>query len=47
MKKVCNLFVPSSLMFGLLEQLSVLMLAHLLFSPFDNAPHSLTSFYSG
>lgn len=37
-----NLFTPP-LMFGLFEQLFVLMLAHLLFAPFDNAPHSLTS----
>ncbi len=44
MKKVCNLVIPSSLMFGLSEQFLVLVLAHFLLTPFNNAPHRLTSF---
>jgi len=44
MKKVRNLVIPSSLMFGLFEQLLVLVLAHFLLTPFNNAPHRLTSF---
>jgi len=34
-------------MFGLPEQLFVLMLAHLFFAPLDNASHRLTSFSYG
>ncbi len=37
------LCIPSSLMFGLLEQFLVLVLAHFLFAPFNNASHGLTS----
>jgi len=31
-------------MLGFLEQLPVLMLAHLFLAPLDNVPHGLTSF---
>lgn len=40
----CILFIPSSLMFSLPEQFFMLMFAHLLLTPFDNASHVLTSF---
>jgi hypothetical protein len=43
-RKAINLFIPSSLMFGLLEQLSVFVLAHLLLPPFYDVSHRLTSF---
>ena len=38
------LFVPSSLVFGLLEQFFMFMLAHLFLAPFYNITHTLTSF---
>ncbi len=43
-RKGKNLFIPSSLMFGLLEQFLVFVLAHLFLTPFYNASHRLTSF---
>jgi hypothetical protein len=43
-RKGKNLFIPSSLMFGLLEQFPVLVLAHFFLPPLYNASHRLTSF---